>query len=258
MAVKIALYRLSDLSLDAPVVGCLWLGLFSSVYHFTIDPQVYALMFICISCVYIWDRLKQSSGELHQARHRFHLKHRKRFIAALIIAVAIIIAILLIFPLSRSYYQSGLIIFIPILVYLRLTPQLSYIPHAKHALASLLFVAGTTFPVWGVHLKADFQLSLELSSLCIIAYLNMLQIDDREISDAYRISGSFIYLILIIMLACAFWLSSWILCVAALSILLLRLLAYFTHHIDERNYRTLADIALMIPAGIAIIFLTLL
>ncbi len=255
---RVAVHRLTDLSLDAPIVGCLWLGLFSTAYGLNISYSIYLLLFICIACVYIWDRLSQSRDEIREARHVFHLKYLRGFMIALLIAVALMIIILLLFPISRSYYESGLLVLIPTLVYMLLSPKLNHLPLLKHALASILFVAGTTIPIWGVYQVIDFQGTLELLSLCIAAWLNMLQIDVREHPEAFNVPNVIVYLLIILSLVAAFWLSSWIIVAAAVSLGLLKVLYVYAHHIDVRNYRTLADIALMIPAGIGILLLTLL
>ena len=94
------------LSLDAPTVAVLWTAFFTHAHHRSLPSSELAALFLFVWLLYVADRLLDAwrcSGKAQNRssrttvsaslmpRHRFHLKHRRAFLAVAILAAAMLV-----------------------------------------------------------------------------------------------------------------------------------------------------------------------
>ncbi|MFT3992602.1 MAG: hypothetical protein QM680_14500 [Luteolibacter sp.] len=189
------------LSLDAPLVAVAWLYIFSKTwgiwrlgYHPTLT---YITLALVVWIIYVLDRLLDAlmhgKDEVRmQARHEFHLRHKKKFLAGAGLAalVALGFGIFSIPMMIYSYLGVGILLvigFFALSIFSNQPPgEISY---AKNILAGSAFAYGTAMIA---HMHSGFGGFLELlgsrelmcfAALCI---LNILAIDLWEHANRYR------------------------------------------------------------------------
>jgi hypothetical protein len=145
------------LSLDAPTVATLWTIFIARCSHLTLPWTAPAAMFIAVWMIYAADRLLDArilDDHPHhpdlEARHRFHHRHRTRFLTALVLsALALTTLILHLDPQSLHLYAllATLLAAWMLLIHISPTPTLQNPsrPHTTRRLPKELAV-GIFFP----------------------------------------------------------------------------------------------------------------
>jgi hypothetical protein len=99
------------LSLDAPLVAVAWLYLFARTWRVDYLPAVaYVALGLAVWAVYIFDRLldaglRGTGSDLLQARHRFHLAHKRAFfVTGMVAALTALVLALVAMPIEVLRY----------------------------------------------------------------------------------------------------------------------------------------------------------
>lgn len=143
------------LSLDAPLVAVVWLGLFSAAFQVPVAAIEYLLLGIAVWVVYVVDRLVDArfpdDPDAATPRHRFYARHWKAFALTALIAVAggLVLAFWL---LAKPLLSSGLGLSAMVTAYLTLIligrtwPRSRYF--GKEWVIGFVFSAGVFLPVF--------------------------------------------------------------------------------------------------------------
>ncbi|MEO6476502.1 hypothetical protein [Luteolibacter sp.] len=189
------------LSLDAPLVAVAWLYMFAKTWRVDYLPwAAYFSLGLVVWVIYVADRLLDASmdsgspGKL-EARHQFHLKHRRIF-KRLVIVAGIVAVILVVTRLPFAIYGitfgpngyigyaiiGGLMVaaFFALSLFSDQGPD--EIPHAKNIIAGAAFAYGTamiayaftSFDFW------EFIKSRQLICFGVLCVLNISAIDFWE------------------------------------------------------------------------------
>ena len=176
------------LSLDAPLVALVWLYLFAKTWGVNYHPgHGYVVLALVVWVMYVVDRLLDATlhGESPrcQARHRFHLKHRRKFLCVAAVAgVAALVMVLWKIPMAIFSYvivEGFLVVgFFAMAVFA--APEAEDIPYAKNILAGAAFAFGTAM-VAHVYLYdqgiRDLLFAPEFSCFALLCMLNISAID---------------------------------------------------------------------------------
>ena len=241
---------LTNLSLDAPVVGTLWLALFAKVYRVPVGWELLWLLFSAIWLIYVVDRLVEWDYSLMKERHNFHQNHRKAF---RIVAISVVITNLWMiwrYPLRHEFYGSAVIVGTGAVLYLLFSYTAKDSPAkewGKNILVSILFAMGCTLPVWTILVKehrVTFSFAFEFFSLVLLILCNLRLIgadeaDQKTFPKEVALAG-----FLILMSAAI--IRNQLTLVWILSLLLMTGV-WFSRF--SRFTRTAYDIALIIPAA---------
>lgn len=250
---RIRLGLLTNLSLDAPIVGTLWLALFAKEYQVPISMEIMWLLFSGIWLIYAIDRLTERDSSQIQDRHSFHLKHAVVFWS--IASGIVVLNSLLIrgYPLDPIIYKSAVMLGSCAVFYLFFSSKMKASPlkeWVKNALVSFIFALGCTLPVW-THLIAGSQISyrlcLEITTLALLVFCNLRFIEANE-TLGKRVPPEIILPGLII-LVIAVALPGRLTLVWVVSFLLMACIRFIRPHLSTG---TAYDIALMFPAAIAL------
>ena len=176
------------LSLDAPLVAVVWLYLFAKTWGVSYNPSHgYVVLALGVWVLYVADRLLDAT--LHgdsprcQARHQFHHKHWRMFVAgALIAAIGALATVLMKSPVAIfSYLIVEGILVAGFFAFATFTSSaVEDIPYAKNILAGAAFAFGTAL-VAHVYLYdrgiRDLLLSREFQAFAVLCILNISAID---------------------------------------------------------------------------------
>jgi hypothetical protein len=176
------------LSLDAPLVAVVWLYLFAKTWGVNYHPgHGYGVLALVVWVMYVVDRLLDAAlrgqSPRCQARHRFHLKHRSKFLlVAALAAVTALVLVLWKIPMAIFSYVivEGFLVagFFAMAVFA--APETEEIPYAKNILAGAAFAFGTAM-VAHVYLYdqgiRDLLLSREFIAFAVLCMLNISAID---------------------------------------------------------------------------------
>ncbi|MFT4175120.1 MAG: hypothetical protein QM627_00555 [Luteolibacter sp.] len=188
------------LSLDAPLVAMAWLYIFSKTwgiwrlgYHPTLT---YITLALVVWIIYVLDRLLDAlmhneESVRVQARHEFHLRHKKKFLMG--VGVAAVLALgfgIFSMPMMiYSYLGVGVLFVIGFFALSLFSNQPSgEISYAKNILAGFAFAYGTAMVA---HVHSGFGFfellrSKELMCFAALCILNILAIDLWEHSSRSR------------------------------------------------------------------------
>ncbi|MBB5317821.1 hypothetical protein [Tunturibacter empetritectus] len=157
----LALWHL--LSLDAPTIASLWIWFVASANHLRLPTVSVAAMFLAVWMLYVADRLLDvrfigaiTNGDL-EARHYFHNRHRRSFLAGIMTA-SITLTILLPHLESAAIHLylilGGMLVGYFILIHV--TSSAHRLP--KEIAVGLFFAAATFIPT--VARRPDLRISL--------------------------------------------------------------------------------------------------
>ena len=169
------------LSLDAPTVAVTWTCFVAHAAHVRLPPAVPAAMFLAVWIVYAADRLLDgiSSTDISEARHRFHHRHRRQFIATLIAAATLLIPLTLAIPLPDLKQYLGLAALF-LLWFGAVHLHNSRLP--KELLPGFFCAAAAFIPVWQTAGFRHFALPALL--YCVLITLNCWCIYSWEHDDS--------------------------------------------------------------------------
>ena len=180
------------LSLDAPLVAVAWLYVFSQTWRLGYLPwESYLVLGLATWAIYIADRLLDHSilganSPKLSIRHRFHQRHRKFFISALVISACLALAIVISrMPMSiyAKLMPGGLLVAAFFGVSMLAIQEEQEVAHAKNIIAGFAFAFGTamfaqlyrsSFDLWDMIGSREF---ISFATLCV---LNISAIDIWE------------------------------------------------------------------------------
>ena len=256
------------LSLDAPLVACLWAAVFARAFRATLAPAELVSLGVAVWLIYVSDRLLDGyafSGGALRERHRFVAHHRVALLAALA-GLATASTALVVPRLAAPTVRSGVSLLIVVGIYFLCVHRnvnfvWRFLP--KELAVGLLFAAGTALPVAMYRRSPLLILSVLLfASLCT---LNCVAIESWESSHTTSHASAasfakwaghrFFFLSAAFVFSCG---------AAALSVpdarvrlflaalaaggILLAALDRQKRRVTPRAQRVLADVALVIPA----------
>ena len=245
---------LTNLSLDAPIVGTLWLALFGQVYRVPVPAILLWLLFSSIWLIYVVDRLVEWDYALMRERHTFHQRYRRFFIP--IVGSVILMDGFLVWQhrFLREFYEGAAFVAAGAAFYLGfsyLTKDSQVKEWVKNILVSIIFSMGCTLPVWTMLIRESrmsLSFLLEFASLALLVFCNLRFIEADEARSARFPKEVAIAAFLIIA-------STAIVCNRLTLVWLLSLLLMMSVRLSrlDRISRTAYDIALIIPAAIMLI-----
>jgi hypothetical protein len=176
------------LSLDAPLVAVVWLYLFAKTWGVDYHPgHEYGLLALVVWMLYVIDRLLDAAlrgdSPRCQARHRFHTKHRRKFMGGVVLAGCVALVLVLLkspmaifsYLIVESFLVAG---FFAMAVFT--AAEVEEIPYAKNIFAGAAFAFGTAM-VAHVYLYDrgiwDLLKSREFIGFAVLCMLNMSAID---------------------------------------------------------------------------------
>ena len=252
-------------SLDAPTVAVIWTITFARVAHVYLNAWVLALIACGTWTVYVGDRLLDarraiSSGALHnlRERHFFHWHHRRWLIPGACVAAAIA-AILIVDLMPSSARPRDSVLAAAALLYFSGVHSAARLPRwirkltSKEFVVGLLFTAGCAAPTLARLPSLRWPFAICLAAFTALAWLNCSAIERWE-SSALPTNTCFrSSIVSVACFASAAVLSftdirvAGLICLAAISALLLVLLDRVRPGISRLTARAFADIALLTP-----------
>jgi hypothetical protein len=264
------------LSLDAPLIAVLWLHLFAVSGRIALAPGVTLVLALVVWLIYIADRLLDGARDRGavSARHRFYRVHGKAF--ALLLAGLLAVTCWICLSLDYRTLRGGALLALIIGAYFALVhwlrrDQRSRFP--KELVVAILFGIGTFFPAW-IHLRHEtFAMAITGALFILICWLNTALIEYSEwirlryaSADAPHastiIAGRHLLGIGIGLAALTSWMTMLgsfrlelpVLAAIALSALLLAMLGYFWRHLAINAVRVLADVTLLTPCLVLLLW----
>ncbi|MBK1792617.1 hypothetical protein [Persicirhabdus sediminis] len=141
------------MSLDAPVVAVAWMWMLSQAMNVSyISPLAYYILAAAVWCVYVADRIYDSSKSggrwlTRQPRHEFHRRWRLPLTVLLAIISGICIHRALYF-LPSAIFSGGIVGGIMVLVYfVTVKFRGQEVPYVKNFVAGFVFAFGVAVPV---------------------------------------------------------------------------------------------------------------
>jgi len=140
------------LSLDAPLVAVLWLWVFAQMWRADYLPApAYIALAMSVWAVYIFDRLfdaslRSGSPGMLEERHRFHLKHKRKFmVCGILAATTALLLTLVALPVQIfSYAIFGAVLVLAFFALSIFSSQKrGEIEYRKNIIAGLAFAYGT-------------------------------------------------------------------------------------------------------------------
>lgn len=165
---------LGHLSLDAPIIGVLWLNLFSKLHDMPISNTIVWLLFSTIWVTYAVDRLTERESEQMRERHNFHQNHSRIFWVSIIGVLLCNIFLIWKQPLMPRIMMGGFVLsgfsvlYLLFPLVLKNSNKREWI---KNIHVSITFALGTTLPFWTQF--ADPRLYLEIMALSLLAFSNL-------------------------------------------------------------------------------------
>ena len=195
------------LSLDAPLVAVSWLYMFAGAWQVRyLSWSAYATLALGVWWIYVVDRLLdhrlRGEGEV-EMRHRFHMRHRWKFITGLVLAGVVIAVLVLGFlpvELLFSYVVPALVLVGAFFGLVVSSSQREEIPYLRNFVAGLAFGFGTAMIA---HMRVPTQelghlvTSREMLAFAVLCALNITAIhlwehsrqsDDVEVKAADELS----------------------------------------------------------------------
>lgn len=269
------------LGLDAPIVAVVWQYLFAVVFEIKIPASNYLALFLVVWVIYSADRLLDakmlSSKKNSTTRHNYyHQNYRVLFfITAIIATVTAVICLtsipfavlkfglmiscfVIVYFIHRKWGRGGMIVFLP-----------------KEIFVGLVFAIGTTLIgyTWTREIP-DVFLSIPVIGFGVLCSMNCLAISVWEKdSDAFndnsalpqllpQFSTHFPLISLIVFLIMSFVTYTLfrsedflVLLAASLGCGMISLISFFGQRFSNQLIRVLADVAVLAPALLIIIFL---
>jgi 4-hydroxybenzoate polyprenyltransferase len=181
-------YRIANLLSIDVAFGAICCSLFFSRL-LSVKPDILTMLTLGVTVwsVYTFDHLKDSISTSHVrawGRRAFHHRHRRVLSIALILSVTF--ACIALFFLPRPVILRGVLIIIPVVIYLIFQDRL---PWLKEALVAVLYTGGILVPVI---FKSELSLShiLLIISFSFIAFINLLIFSwydhERDIDEGHR------------------------------------------------------------------------
>ena len=177
------------LSLDAPLVAVVWLFMLAKTWGVNYHPEhEYVVLGLAVWVVYVSDRLLDAlvHGESSrcQERHRFHLRHRRKFaVLALIAAVVALGLVLTMTPMAIYGYAAvaGFLVSGFFAMALFAAPEAGELPYSKNILGGIAFAFGTAMMAH-VYMRDKGILDLllynrEFIAFAVLCVLNIAAID---------------------------------------------------------------------------------
>lgn len=201
----------SLLSFDAPLVALAWLYMFAGAWQVRyLTWAAYVTLALGVWVVYVADRLLEyrlrGDGDAEMGvRHRFHARHRKKFLAGVGLASAVILPLVFGFlpsELLLSYAVPAIAMVTAFFAMVAVAPRNGEIPYVRNLVAGLAFGYGTAMMA---HIRVPSQemvamlTSREMLSFAVLCALNITAIhlwehsrrsDDREIKAADELTLS--------------------------------------------------------------------
>ena len=258
---SLGLERWHLLSLDAPTVAVLWMGWMARQARASLPSTEFASMFIAVWLLYATDRLLDSRGFVDhatlEARHHYHRTHAARFHVAIVLLSLVLACLLTRMPepeLARFAVLGALLVgwFVVIHTGVRRLP--------KELGVGLFFAAAITIPAAVRSPAAGFPLMREAVLFGVLCWLNCVFIFAWEhMGEAPRLGHASTHLAAqqrvtlgVGLVAIAGLAGSWMVVAGAL------LLLAFNQsccRFGRTTLRALADVALVLPVGLAGIWL---
>jgi len=251
----LALWHL--LSLDAPTVAALWTCFLARAAHVSIPAALPAAMFLAVWLVYAADRLLDSRHLLshrHQnlneleARHLFHFRHRRVFLAIMPVAGVAITALLpelLRATLSLYLVEASLLLGWFILVH----TTRSRLP--KELVVGLYFAAAAFTPTLVRRPRASAEMLLDAALFAVLCMLNCLFIHawQRGIWSPQRaLAGATAIVCALSVISAVASTARAVPTACALSAAALLVVNHFRCHFSRTHLRAAADFVLLTPA----------
>ncbi len=264
------------LSLDAPIVAIAWQSLFLKVFGSSFTVWQFACLFLTVWLIYSADRLLDSKRldltQAHTLRHAFYARHHK---AMLIIWIFLLLltAVISFSFLNPTVILIGLFALALCLLYgLAVHRFTRFIRFSKELQVGFLFAIGCSLVAWSQSLNSGFSLLPLLSATvafaclctfnCLLIALAEQNLDklQNQLSFATQavLSQRYLSLLLFGFVGLSLGLGLWLQSSFYLAILLaafgLWLLSVNMHHLDSELLRVLADVVLLSPLVIALVY----
>lgn len=163
------------LSLDAPTVAAVWTWFVAHAARIALPPVIPAAMFVAVWLLYAGDRLLDgaSANEELQERHRFHHRHRRGFIAAMVVAVAILLPLVLAIPweILKLYLLLAVLLLLWFAMVHRVAPRLR-LRLPKEIMPGAFCAAAAFTPVWATVGYRHGELALAAVGYGLLVTLN--------------------------------------------------------------------------------------
>lgn len=153
------------LSLDAPLVGVIWMWIMAKAMRVLyVETYAYWMLAAAIWCVYVIDRIwdvwrNEGSTKGLSSRHEFHWKYRKYLLSA-VFAVVIVCVYASINIISETLLSAGVAGVLLVIIYL-LVAKLDKgdVTYFKNFIAGITFAYGVAAPIVVESIQIDYGLS---------------------------------------------------------------------------------------------------
>lgn len=177
------------MSLDAPLVAMAWLYVFARTWRLGYHPwEAYASLGLAVWVIYAADRLLDVSlsaqpADQLEARHRFHVEHRRVFRISVVTAFLVAL-VLVVTRMPMAIYKHLLLGGVMVAGFFGLSMLSSQdpreVPHTKNIMAGLTFAFGTAMTAHVYRSEYDIYAMLasrEFLSFAVLCILNISAID---------------------------------------------------------------------------------
>lgn len=169
----IALWHL--LSLDAPCVAAVWTDFLARQFRIDLPLGVPFALGLTAWLLYAADRIRDATcGEIAEERHRFHLLHRKGFMAAGL-AVTLVLAVL-VAHLPHAVRTGWLMLTVPLCAYLLAVHGFRLRRISKEPLVAILFTTAVLMPLLVSRVVPSRALFLTATAFGSLCWLNCIAI----------------------------------------------------------------------------------
>ncbi len=159
------------LSLDAPCVAAVWTAFLAHQLRLDLSFAVPLALGLAVWLLYAADRIHDATaGEIAEERHRFHLVHRRGFMAGGA-AVSLLLA-LLVAHLPYALRQGWLLLSAPLFLYLAVVHLLRLRRFSKEPLVALFFAAAVTMPLLASQARSGKTIFLTALAFGCLCWLN--------------------------------------------------------------------------------------
>ncbi len=181
------------LSLDAPLVACVWAEMFARCAGMRVPESELGALFLSVWLIYTLDRLLDGKnaederlvgafgGALRQ-RHIFHVVYRKS-IACAAVVVAVCAALLVFGQMNAVTFAAGLVMLCAVGGYMAWIHagkawKIGVAP--KEFAVGMIFAAGASLPVWSRFEAMGLRLVTAVILFGAVCWLNCVAIDSWE------------------------------------------------------------------------------
>ncbi len=177
-------------SLDAPTVAILWAWSFARAAHIHASLVAIGVLGIGTWLIYVTDRLLDSRFGPHhglRARHFFHARHRRAFLAGVALASIVLLCCISIMPTAARVDYAAVFTFSMIyfaLVHLAPGRIIGWFP--RELAVGILFAAACAVPAWSEWNAPRSALAGSVVVFAALCTLNCLAIEiwERPLVDA--------------------------------------------------------------------------